>query len=194
MHGLDSKSRKDGKKMEAIKTAEKDGKILRVYADECPEDPRKQFDHLGKMACFHRRHMLGDETGKSMEDCILTENDPRVTSLPLYLLDHSGLSMRTGDFGDPWDSGRIGLIWIEAEDFKREFGRRTVGNIAKAVRLLKAEVAEYDAWLQGEVYGWAVADRTDGAEETEEDSCWGYYGWESLLAGLPEGWKREDLR
>lgn len=38
--------------------------------------------------------------------------------------------------------------------------------------VIRQDVAEYDAWVRGEVYGFTVTDR-DGAEV---DSCWGFVG------------------
>ena len=37
----------------------------------------------------------------------------KVAILPLYLYDHSGLTMSTNDFGDRWDSGCVGFIYMD---------------------------------------------------------------------------------
>lgn len=34
-----------------------------------------------------------------------------VNILPLYLYDHSGITMNTTGFSCPWDSGRVGFIF-----------------------------------------------------------------------------------
>ncbi len=41
--------------------AHNDQYVLRVYQDEDPADPRKDWDNFGKMVCWHRRYNLGDE-------------------------------------------------------------------------------------------------------------------------------------
>ena len=45
--------------------------------------------------------------------------------LPLYLYDHSGITMNTTGFSCPWDSGQVGWIYASKEDALREFGGRT---------------------------------------------------------------------
>ena len=42
--------------------------------------------------------------------------------LPLYLYDHSGITMNTTGFSCPWDSGQVGWIYASKEDALREFG------------------------------------------------------------------------
>lgn len=34
---------------------------IRIVQDEDPGDPRKEWDNLGRMVCWHRRYSLGDE-------------------------------------------------------------------------------------------------------------------------------------
>ena len=42
------------------------------------------------------------------------------TILPLYLYDHSGLSMNTSGFSCPWDSGQVGWIYCNNEKALRQ--------------------------------------------------------------------------
>lgn len=99
---------------------------------------------------------------------------------PAYLLDHSGISMSVGPnlldggtvdrrrqhVGDPggWDTSVIGLVLDTAE--RREVIGTPVEHVDDE---LLAEVAEYDAYLQGDV--WSVTVETSDGEEIE--SC----GW-----------------
>jgi len=85
------------------------GFTIELWTDEHAEDPR-QCDNLGKMVCSHRRYKLGDKHSLSVGDIQeLTERND-VLWLPLYLYDHSGITMRTTSFADPWDSGQVGII------------------------------------------------------------------------------------
>lgn len=99
--------------------------------------------------------------------------------IPLYLLDHSGLRMSTGNFRgcDPggWDSGQVGIIYVGKQVVKNEFSRKNWSKFLerKAINLLEGEVAEYDNYLSGAVFGWVV-EGPDG--EQVDDPCWGYYG------------------
>ena len=45
-----------------------------------------------------------------------------VAILPLYLYDHSGLAMSTSDFGDRWDSGCVGFIYMDKDTAMKELG------------------------------------------------------------------------
>jgi len=60
--------------------------------------------------------------------------------LPLYLLDHSGITISTRDFNDRWDSGQIGWTYVSNEDIAKEFGKISPGGMEKAERPLFPEV------------------------------------------------------
>lgn len=100
--------------------------------------------------------------------------------LPLYLYDHSGITMSTGRFSCQWDSGQVGWIICDKKTINENFG----GDRDKAEKALESEVAIYDQYLTGDVYGFIVEEReTEGCscckrsfawEQT--DSCWGFYG------------------
>lgn len=108
---------------------------------------------------------------------------PHVVILPLFLLDHSLLSISTTDFGDPWDSGLVGWIYAPREKFVRETGftPEELFEGGKAEEILKAEVEVYDCYLRGEVYGYLLEKREKcpccGQVKKETiDSNWGFYG------------------
>ena len=94
--------------------------------------------------------------------------------LPLYLMDHSGISMSVGSFGCPWDSGQVGWITCDKETINREFN----GDRDLAEKCLLAEVMTYDQYLTGNVFGFIVEERDDDDDSDweETDSCWGFYG------------------
>lgn len=93
--------------------------------------------------------------------------------LPVYLYDHSGITIKTAPFSCPWDSGQVGWVYVSREKILKEFSckKLTKKIREKTEKILNQEIAIYDAYLRGEVYGWEVVD-----PETEEtlDSCWGY--------------------
>lgn len=88
--------------------------------------------------------------------------------LPLYLYDHSGITMSTGSFSCIFDSGQVGWIVCDNETIEREFD----GDRDLAEKCLESEVSVYDDYLTGNVYGFIVEDE-DGEHV---DSCWGFYG------------------
>lgn len=124
----------------------------------------------------------------SVSDCkTLLEN--KLVMLPLYLYDHSGITMSTSSFCDRWDSGQVGWIYADYSKIKKEYGVETVTEteIQKAVSVLEGEVKTYDRYLTGEVYGIVIY-----KFDEETDSCWGFYGDTDYVISeaasfLPEG-------
>ncbi|MEI8196223.1 MAG: hypothetical protein WCI73_09970, partial [Phycisphaerae bacterium] len=93
--------------------------------------------------------------------------------LPLYLYDHSGITISTGSFGDIWDSGQVGYIYAGPEEAKK-LGAKP-GEIEKC---LQGEVKEYDRYLRGECYGVCVEVFGADGEHLEDDACWNFLGTE----------------
>ena len=163
--------------------------LIEVHQDESPESPRN-WDNLGKMICFHRRYNLGDKHDydhnnysgweEQRKDIEKTENTCVI--LPLYLYDHSGITMSTSPFSCNWDSGQVGWIVVSEEDVRKEFNvkRITKDIIEKVTKILEGEVETYDQYLTGDVYGYKIFKVSEcelGHEHKEElDSCWGFYG------------------
>lgn len=109
----------------------------------------------------------------------------KVTMLPLYLLDHSGLSMSTSSFGDPWDSGQVGWIYVTREKFLKETGYTKAQWPGRAIEMLNNEVKTYDQYLTGEVCGFTEFELSDDGEWRETDnSCWGFYGFDIEENGI----------
>ena len=157
---------------------------LRIVQDEDPLNPRLDFDNLGKMICFHKRYNLGDAHQIDWTDfndwdemaTHLTQMHEAAVILPLFLYDHSGLTLQTSPFSFPWDSGQIGFIYLDrATLFKEAPGQpKILTKAAKAwaTRCLLAEVEEYDQYLTGDVWGYVIED----SDSREVESCWGFYG------------------
>jgi hypothetical protein len=91
--------------------------------------------------------------------------------LPLYLYDHSGITMSCAPFSCPWDSGQAGWIYADNDMIKKEYGAVTPETVEKARNLLQAEVKEYDYYLTGQCYGFKLYEG-----DAEIDSCWGFLG------------------
>lgn len=173
--------------------AERDGFRLRIEQNECLPDPRVDFDHLCTMVCFHDRYTLGDKheyhPATALDD-VLEENQPEgIWAMPLYLMDHSGLSMRT----DPglfqacdsagWDWGKVGFIYVSKAAMRNEFPSiRTDLELAhKAEEIMRYEVEEYDQYLQGDVWVWSIERKCTDPECGHwlyVESCGGYFGYE----------------
>jgi hypothetical protein len=131
------------------------------------------------MVCWHSKYTLGDEQPKTPPSEWRKSVSPKQhIILPLYLYDHSGLTMNTTGFACQWDSGQVGYIYVEREVVREMFGWPliTKGRRAMIEKYLRDEVEEYDAYLRGEVYEYRAFQ--DWGEE-ESDLCGGYYSWEA---------------
>jgi hypothetical protein len=175
--------------MEPIKTYTNGNTELQIFVDELSESPREDFDNLGKMICHHNRYSLGDKHNINPKDYnsyaemlkdIMVKEDVGVI-LPMYMLDHSGITISTTKFSCPWDSGQIGFILASKKSIREEFGvkRITKKLIDKVTRILESEVEVYDQYVRGDIYGFKLI--TDGEEV---DSCWGFYGSDIKTNGM----------
>ena len=145
-------------------------------------DPRED-DNYGKMICFHGSYSLGDKHTYSsgdydgwdeMEKAIIKE-EKAIAILPLYLYDHSGITIATTPFGCRWDSGQIGFIVLTRENIRNLQGVKRVSKKMKGdcTKYMEGEVKTYDSYIRGDVYGYCI---TDTETDEEVESCWGYIG------------------
>jgi len=153
--------------------------VIEVEYDGFIYNPREVDYHMGIMVCWHKRYDLGDKDHGIDLDGLASIQEVRkfieeerngIGILPLYLLDHSGITISTKPFNDPWDSGQVGFIYTTAERAQTYF--RT----DKLEEALTAEVEEYDRYLRGESYGFRIkkACPTCGHHGEEIESCWGF--------------------
>lgn len=116
--------------------------------------------------------------------------DANVVWLPLYLYDHSGITMSCGSFRCGWDSGQVGFIYCTKETILKEYGGKILTKKLKEriALYLEGEVETYDQYLTGDVYGFVLEKWNPepgiGWEETE--SCWGFFGSDPKENGMLE--------
>ncbi len=170
------------------------GCTVRIGLDEDPQhsDPR-ECDSPSLLFCWHPQYVLGDEQFTrddfdSMEDVetyLREERGAVGPILPLYLYDHSGITMSAGAPNPMtfdaagWDTTMVGFACAPRDRWDACMGTEPTDEaVEKALRL---EVAVYDAFLRGEVYYYVVED----ADGEFVDSCGGYLALdESDMDGL----------
>jgi hypothetical protein len=160
---------------------------LEVIQDNDAENPRN-WDNLGTMICFHNSYKLGDETDYRSKDYDsldelkqdIEANEGEIYTLPLYLFDHSGVTMSTRPFGCSWDSGQVGFIYVSKNKVIKEYSE--IIDAEKIKEYLNNEVKTYDQYLTGDVWGYVVNEIKicdEGHEHKENiESCWGFFGHE----------------
>lgn len=161
-----------------IETYQHNGCKVEIFTDEDPSNPREEYDHLGMILYVSSRYILGDKSvdREAIEE---VQNDPDNICLPVYIHGLCGVTVSTGAFGDRFDSGKCGIIYMSRETAKKNWPGEDYEQ--RAIDCLKAEVSEFDQYLRGEVYGYVVTD-TSG----HEDSCWGFFGVEAAKEAANE--------
>ena len=109
----------------------------------------------------------------SIRDCqILLEG--YITWLPLYLIDHSSLTMHCGEvYCDNWDTSAVG--WIVSE--------YSNGSEDELNRIMRDEVQTYSDYLSGENYRYTLYKDNHG-EWKEIDDAGGFIGSDILQNGI----------
>lgn len=165
---------------------------IEIHHDEDVPNPRTEFDHLAEFWCWHRRYNLGDNKPRMLDSPVTREGviehvqdsgDDVLAILPLYLYDHSGITISTSPFSCRWDSGQVGWAFVRSSTAEEQgIGR----DVEKALKVIHGEVAEYDQYLRGDVFGYVLAREQldsdeDVAERVEMESCWGCYGMDYCI-------------
>ena len=149
------------------------GFTVEVVIDDDPENPAKNWDMFGTMVLWDRcRYDFGHETA-DRETLFEISNDPGNIVLPVYMYDHSGITINTTGFSCPWDSGQVGIMYCTKKKAVYEFGKKLCTPKVReaAIKCMTSEVESIDRYLTGQVYGFRVLD-PDGEEV---NSCWGFF-------------------
>jgi hypothetical protein len=172
----------------------------RVIMNDDGCDPR-EWDNMGTMFCKHRRYELGDKDAADPRDEDGKLREDIAVALPLYLYDHSGITMSTGrayPFDCPWDAGQVGIIYVTREKLLKEYGgkRVTATMKQKAMKVLEQEVTTYDYFITGNCYGYILecGEECDHGDIHWEhvDSCFGFLGpldESGIFDNVPAEWR-----
>ena len=112
----------------------------------------------------------------SVRDCQILL-DKHIAWLPLWLHDHSGLSMDCDTrFRGSWDDGKVGWIVTAITD-----GSDNTKN--EEERIMRDEVEIYSDYLSGENYGYTLY-REEHGEWKEIDKAFGFIGSDVFENGI----------
>ena len=166
---------------EVLETAHGGSVRLVLHIDQDPVNPRQDYDHLCHVA--------------SVPSGYYRPVDPDAGPYA-HAWEHFGPS-RAGHFvrfvrmlgGEAEyyspQSGIAAVWYLTAEDIARE---AVASDPDWAHNYIESEAREYEAWADGDVYGYVIEQRADwqrtlhdGTDETREgwesiESCWGFFG------------------
>ena len=164
----------------------------KIFHEEYIEDhdnPRS-WDPIGTMVCSHGSYILGDEHDYDTNDFSGWEGmrtqiykDHDIASIrPIFMYDHSGITVSHSPFSCHWDSGQIGWHFVTKDVYRDAYGvkyisKKALENIRK---LLDDELQNYNDYLCGEVYWWKIE------SDTIDESCSGFLGSDLEKSGLYE--------
>jgi hypothetical protein len=187
-----------------METIDYKGYKITITQDECPESPR-EWSNLGIIAYKHSRYVLGDELindpiewlceklnlselaiNRIYKKYNYVDSDifeylegrflNKFIALPLYIYDHSGITINTRGFSCPWDSGKFGWIYTTNEKVK-EMGLQKSSR-GKLIEYMREEADVFDQYLRGDVYCYEIMD----GNNKFIDSCCGFYGEETAIS------------
>jgi hypothetical protein len=144
------------------------------------------WDTLGKFYHWHHRYSISDaaENIRNWEEEEIKELLKNSIYVPVYMYDHSGITINTTGFSCPWDSGQIGYYLVSKEDVKKEYGGKIISKKLKetVINILNNEIKSWDDYFTGNIFSFFIKDE-DGEIL---DSCGGYYGEEGAEQALVE--------
>ena len=156
---------------------------IEIFYDDTPENPRSDWDHDSEFYMNPNPRRINPEN-KDLDDlmerydcCSIKELCDKIDKdyiwTKVYIYEHSGISLSTTPFNDPWDSALFGILVVEKDKVRKQ---RNVKRISKKIKeeeegYLVAQVETFGAYLNGDVYGFHIF--KDGELI---DACSGYYG------------------
>ncbi|QYH51004.1 hypothetical protein [Liquorilactobacillus hordei] len=179
----------------------KKGQVLSIEADECAENPMREWGMFGTYYTFESRSfspqehkysdsmeflgsIIGDELVEKIHDKYSNTSDflsdvlKRINKLgyimfPISKFEHSNVVYSIG-VSNGWDCGTVGLAFVTKEKLYKEFGKKRISSqvIERVKNIFESELNTYTQWCNGEVYGFTVSD----SKGEVVDSCWGFYG------------------
>ena len=165
-----------------------------------PDDTPHTYDSVMELLQEYLDEAETDEDAERTEGAIawlrdLTEYDEHVlrsdvaVCLPIYLYDHSGLTVSHGSFSCRWDSGQVGWHYITKDAARENWGADVTDEQLTAC--LQAELKEYDCYLRGYVWGFTITNE----EGDVVDSCWGYIGdeLEDISFGIRDAVNEDEI-
>jgi len=184
--------------MNPIKTEKIGNFIIKIYFDNDNDSPRTWGSSSTIISSVSRDFssdedaipLETDEDGKLILDSEGFYNyatGGKALVLPIYMYSHSGDTISTKPFGDPWDSGLVGYIYMNnLTAMAEKIIIPETGSVDwKAVEeRLKGEIATFDQYIRGDVYFYnthAINPFDDDENGEVIDSCGDIYGLDEAL-------------
>lgn len=148
------------------------GIVAEVQYDDWGGNNPRDWDNLGVVVLGDRvRYNFGDQALPVESIDAICRDDSNIW-LPVYMYDHSGITINTRGFSCPWDSGQVGIIYMPKAVAVANWGKKicTKAVAEKARACLRGEIETLDQYLRGEVFAYVVR-----RDDEVLDSCGGFF-------------------
>lgn len=158
--------------------------FMTAERDNDPLNPREDYNSC--TICYVRNRYLGSSKydndmdfadSEALNDYLagLKDRGTEFVSVPLYAYVHSGITISTGSFNDPWDSGCFGVAICTKEQVVEAFGNDTDWQ-QHAQDIIESEIETYDKFLTGDIYLYTVYEYDKDTQDWDiVDTCGGFY-------------------
>lgn len=155
-----------------------------ILRDSGPQNPREDWDNV--CTIYSDCRYLSSDKG-ALNPVVSYGNAPAkakfyngVCALPIYAYVHSGTTLSLKPFGDKWDSGVAGWIYVNKAAFCKGYGLKRFSP-RRFRKVAEGEIAILQTTIDGNVFGYLVQTRESVKHIWEDgDSCWGYFGEDTI--------------
>lgn len=175
----------------SIERIEYKGHTIDIAYDQYATNPLSDDEGRAKFCCLS--HGLMNDTpvhsskfsGWDAIERHLRKSYNILEILPIYLYDHSGITIDTEPFSCSWDSGQVGFIFIDMGVIRR-MGFKSKRGFLKVyedpAQFLQNQIKLYDSYLRGECYGFSIENEDGDCI----DSSIGWIGDDGYKAAIAE--------
>jgi len=156
-----------------------------LVQDDNPQSPDENDDNGLFLVNYHRDFDVRRDSiivKQNVADYYGGEKIPQEDKYHIFnlsMLSHSGIWLSLNSSfacdGGGWDTSHVGLVLVS----KKEWHKRD-----KACEAAESLVNEWNAVLSGDVYGCVVEYYDKNKKQINQESCWGFIGFEEAKAEL----------
>lgn len=178
-----------------VKVVQYKGFDIKIEYCESPEfHSPADFDNLGTFVHSSYEYSFDSSTDinvRNWSDSEIKELLDNSISVPVYIYDHSGISISTGSFSCPWDSGLFGYYIVSKDKVKKEFGGNRISKKLKnqILKSLENEIVIWNDWVEGNIFKYSIFE-----DDELLDGCGGYYGDDGIEEAIRQAKDFIDYR
>ena len=125
---------------------------------DCDPITPREWDNVAHFCFWHGRYNMAQELKQYTSAPELKElrrAHPDAYIYPVYMYDHSNISLSLGRFGCRFDSGLLGFAIVDKSRASDVFGITELTE-ERAREIVSDELQEYEQYINGEVYAVSI--------------------------------------